>query len=122
MNKNVDLNKIAQVASTLPSIAEEVAEGDPIYAGVAFGTTTWEQIAKLKKLQLPENISHHKERKGSHGGIPNTGGDILIHVKAGNRSQAFEVVHAFVQALPVGSIASIDDEYGWHYQDSRDLS
>jgi putative iron-dependent peroxidase len=122
LNKNADLKKVAAVASSLPSIATEVAEGDPIYAGVAFGTKTWEQVAKLSNLQSPSNLSHHKERKGSYGGIPNSGGDILVHVKAGTRSQAFEVIHAFVKALPAGSIASIDDEYGWHYQDSRDLS
>jgi hypothetical protein len=81
LNKNADLKKVAAVASSLPSIATEVAEGDPIYAGVAFGTKTWEQVAKLSNLQSPSNLSHHKERKGSYGGIPNSGGDILVHVK-----------------------------------------
>ncbi len=52
--KNADLTKVAAAASKLGEIAKEVAEGDPLYAGVAFGTQTWEQIAKSKKLPPPE--------------------------------------------------------------------
>lgn len=122
LNKNADLKKIASACAKVPSIAKEVADGEPILAGVAFGTNTYEQLCKSTKTPLPENHSHYRARKGTHGAMPATGGDILLHVKAVNKSHCFEVIKGLVAALPPGSIASIDDEYGFHFQDSRDLS
>ena len=63
MTKDADLKKIAAIASTLPSIAQDVANGETIYAGVAFGTDTWEKLCKLKNQKLPENFGHTKVRK-----------------------------------------------------------
>lgn len=62
-------------------------------AGVAFGTQTWQQIAKTFRLGTPgilstfliyfeDNFGHFSARKGTHGDMPATGGDILLHVKA----------------------------------------
>jgi len=106
----------------LAEIAKDVGEGDQLYAGIGFGTQLWEQIAKEHKISPPEGILHFKEKKGKLGSMPASGGDIFVHVKAKNISQCYEVIHQFISSLPAGSVASVDDEYGWHFQDGRDLS
>ncbi len=63
------------------------------------------------RLIVVLGILHFKEKKGKLGSMPASGGDILVHVKAKNISQCYEVIHQFVNALPAGSVASIDDEY-----------
>jgi len=122
LNKNVDLAKVGSAAAKIAQIAKDVGEGDQLYAGIGFGTQLWEQIAKEHKISPPEGILHFKEKKGKLGSMPASGGDIFVHVKAKNISQCYEVIHQFISSLPAGSVASVDDEYGWHFQDGRDLS
>jgi putative iron-dependent peroxidase len=122
LSKNADLAKVATAVAKLPEIAKEVANGDTLYAGVAFGTQTWEKVAKVARIATPQGLSHFVTKTGKFGTMPATGGDILIHVKAANQSQCWEIFQAVLNELPQGSVASIDDEYGWQYQEGRDLS
>jgi len=94
----------------------------PLMASVSFGTQLWEQLCKLKKSKTPQDFSHFQARSGQLGPMPATGGDILLHVKAETKSLAWETVKAFVDSLPKGSVQSIDDQYGFQFQEGRDLS
>jgi len=65
---------------------------------------------------------HFSRKAGELGVMPATGGDILLHVKAENRSLCFETAKAFVKALPKGSVGRVEDRYSFQFQDGRDLS
>jgi len=125
LSKSADLKAVAAACSKLPEVVNAVLDGeDPkkINAGISFGTSTWEQLSKALKKPLPSNFSHFSARKGKYGNMPATGGDLFLHVKGDNLSQCYETVDAFVNSLPKGSVASVDDKYGFQYQDGRDLS
>jgi len=123
LDKNVNLEKIIEVASNLPEIAKQVADGQTIYTSVCFGTQFWEKLSLLNKsIKKPNDFEHYVTRNGKYGSIPATGGDILLHIKSKTRSEAFEIFQIFLQSLPKGSVISFFDEYGWQYKDGRDLS
>ena len=50
------------------------------------------------------------------------GGDIFIHAKSNQISKLFELSKLFMEKLPDGSVAKFQDDYGWVYQNGRDLS
>jgi len=129
--KTDQMKEVAKAVSKLPQIVKNLTPEDykpkpdtlpPVMAGVAFSTTVWEQFCKDTKKTLPKNLTHHKERTGKFGTMPNTGGHIFLHVKAETRSLCYETVKAFVDSLPKGSVAKVDDEYSFQFQDGRDLS
>jgi len=131
LNPKVDLKEVAQAAAKLPKIIQELTPEDyqpklgelaPILAGVGFGTGTYEQLCKATKKSLPSNFTHFTAKKGQHGDMPSTGGDILLHVKAETVSLCYEVVKKFVETLPKGSIKKVEDKYSFQFQDGRDLS
>jgi Dyp-type peroxidase family len=130
LTSKADLDKVAAACAKLPDLIKDLTPDEkrpkdalpPVMAGVAFGTQLWDKLTKNKKGQLPQNFGHYKERKGKHGKMPETGGDILIHSKCESQSLCWEVIKALVDSLPAGSVAKVDDQYGFQYQDGRDLS
>mmetsp|Transcript_808 Transcript_808/g.1119 ORF Transcript_808/g.1119 Transcript_808/m.1119 type:complete len:436 (+) Transcript_808:624-1931(+) len=130
LSPSADLKEVAKACANLPTIVKNISEDSgksnvlsPLMAGVAFGTQTWEKICQQTKQGLPSNFGHFTARApGKYGGMPATGGDILLHVKAETQSMLFETVKEFVDQLPSGSVAKVEDRYGFQFQDGRDLS
>jgi len=45
-----------------------------------------------------------------------------LHIKGETNSLCYETVDEFLSKLPKGSVAKVEDTYGWTYRDGRDLS
>lgn len=127
----VDLREVARVAAKLQSIvskispesAEQKESGEGAVAGVAFSPANWEQLDRLVPgLGVPSNLRHHKARSGPYGDMPNTGGDLFLHIKSKTYGLSFEIVRAFVNSLPRGSVAKVEDGYSFSFQTNRDLT
>lgn len=59
-------------------------------------------------------------RSGPHGGLPATGGDILLHVQADSAAAVAAAVGQLTSQLPEG--ATVNTTYGEDYLGGRDLS
>jgi len=131
LSPSANLKQVVSACAKLPQLVDQISGEEPksgnalpaLMAGVAFGTKTWENLVKgNKSLKQPENFSHFSAKTGSLGDMPETGGDLLLHVKGETKSMCWETVKQFVDSLPKGSVAKIDDQYGFQFQDGRDLS
>jgi putative iron-dependent peroxidase len=117
-----DFPKFAKLSSQLPTIVKKLAPKSStdlpsILAGVGFGTAVWNEF----KGNTP-GLGPYKTREGKLGSLPYTPYDIVVHVKAVTRSLCYDVIDKFVETLPRDEIESIEDRYGWQYQEGRDLS
>lgn len=124
LTPTADKKKCAKVVANLQAHVDTVCppdqidEEDEVWAGVGFGTNFFSQVTG-KKTEKNYTYPH---RKGDHGDLPSTGGDIFIHAKSNNRSKLFELAQRIISQLPAGSVESFEDIYGWVYQNGRDLS
>lgn len=128
------LRRVLKTAAELEAIAKKIAGEDRkededdeyslpvVMASVGFDTRLWKQIASQYNLQEPKGTGPYEKRVGKFGSMPDAGTDLVLHVKADSRSQCYEVVQAFVNALPQEAIVKIEDRYGWQFRDGRDLS
>ena len=102
---------------------QEKELGEGAVAGVGFSPEVWEQLDRMVRgLGVPSNLKYHKARHGPHGDMPDTGGDVFLHVKSKTYGLAFETVRAFVNSLPRGSVAKVEDGYSFTFQTNRDLT
>jgi porphyrinogen peroxidase len=131
LSSNADLREVARAAAKLqdvvakisPEAQEQKENGEGAIAGVGFSPEAWEQLDRLVPgLGVPSKLRHHKARSGPYGDMPNTGGEIFLHVKSKTSGLAFEVVRAFVNSLPRGSVARVEDGYSFTFQTNRDLT
>jgi len=132
LSPQADLKAVAKSVAKLPQIIKEVTPADDdkkpgqlptVMAGAAFSTQRWEELCDKTKIQKPTSgFGHFNLKAGELGNMPATGGDILLHVKAETQSLCFETVKKFVESLPPGSVARVEDKYAFQYQDGRDLS
>jgi len=110
-----------KAAANLQCLSEELNDckcpEDNVIAGIGFGPNIWSQVMgkTLKNYYYPM-------RKGKHGDMPSTGGDILVHAKCDSRGKLFELCQNFLRSLPPDSIEEFEDVYSFNYQDGRDLS
>lgn len=131
LSPNADLREVAKAASKLQDIVAKISpeaqaqkeNGEGAIAGVAFSPETWEQLDRVVPgLGVPANLRHHKARSGPYGDMPNTGGELFLHVKSRTSGLAFEIVRAFVFSLPRNSVARVEDGYSFTFQTNRDLT
>lgn len=94
-------------------------EENDILAGVGFGPNFLSKIRPTKPAL--HNFSHHT-RKGQHGSMPSTGGDIFIHAKCDELGKLFELTQMLISNLPDNCVDRFEDIYGWVYRNGRDLS
>jgi putative iron-dependent peroxidase len=90
-----------------------------ILAGVGFSE---EMVHRLGGAVRPPHQFAYKERHSPLGSMPATGGDMFIHAKCDNQGSLFELAERVLQDLPKGSVARIEDTYGFVYRNGRDLS
>ena len=97
----------------------------PVMASVGVSTRFWKQLNQSDSslFQLPEGYSADYETKtGEFGSMPFQETELVLHVKAKNASKCYEAINLFVDSLPKGSVETVNEHYGFQYQDSRDLS
>jgi putative iron-dependent peroxidase len=126
-----DPKQVAAAAANIQKIVEKVSpvsreeriNGEGAVGGVAFSPEFWQRLTRdVSGLSQPRNARTYHTRSSTNGGMPATGGEIFVHIKAKTRGLAFEIVNEFLQSLPQGSVAKVEDIYGWVFQDNRDLS
>ncbi|EFC43331.1 predicted protein [Naegleria gruberi] len=128
--------KVLKAVSLVPSIVEELtgdkqvdAEDEfalpPVMINVALSTRFWNFLnskdgATFKK---PEGYTKDYETKtGEFGSMPYKETEIVLHVKAENTSICYQAIDQFLSNLPKDALESVNEHYGFQYQDSRDLS
>lgn len=123
LKPGVNVAECAKVAASLQQKVKVLSptsdEDDAILAGVGFGPAFYKQATA--GAGAPLNY-YYAYRKGAHGEMPSTGGDIFIHAKSNNYSKLFELTQTVVRSFPAGTIQKAEDYYGWTFQEGRDLS
>ncbi|CAD8139381.1 unnamed protein product [Paramecium pentaurelia] len=109
------LNALKEVPKLVQKKSNEDDELDPVTVGVGFQTKFWEKLTRTPQ-------SDYDARAGTYGSMPYGKGNVIVHVKAQNRSLAFETVQKVVRSLPKGSYRVVSERYGYKYQDGRDMS
>lgn len=112
LNHQQDLGSKSSPSNQLPACM----------AGIGFNTEVWTNWVQESHQTQPEGIGPYKRRNGKFGDLPVTDDEILLHVKAATQSLCYEIVSQFVKSLPLDLILTVDDKYGFQYQDGRDLS
>ncbi|KAK3606599.1 hypothetical protein CHS0354_001565 [Potamilus streckersoni] len=123
LSHDANAKEVAKVAARLQKLVDMVTdpsmrdESDEIWAGVGFGPNFYKQIGG--KVKESYTYSH---RKGVHGEMPSSAGDVFIHAKCNTVSKLFELAHLFIKSLPPGSVKNAEDIYSFVYKNGRDLS
>ncbi|XP_041368735.1 dye-decolorizing peroxidase YfeX-like [Gigantopelta aegis] len=123
LKPSANVREVARVAAKLQKFVDEVVdpkmkdEDDEILAGVGFGPNFYNQVSCKSK----ENFTY-PHRKGVHGDMPSSGGDVFIHAKSNEMSKLFELAQVFLKNLPSDSIEEYEDIYSFVYRNGRDLS
>ncbi|KAL9646424.1 hypothetical protein ABK040_006422 [Willaertia magna] len=131
-------DQILQAVRSVPSILEEFNGKDkkstededdlelpPVLASIGFSTTYWKELNKedKNKFPLPDGYtSDYVTRKGEYGEMPLQPNHLILHVKADTQSLCWETIKLFLDKIPEDAIELVEENYGFKFQDSRDLS
>ncbi|XP_014667481.1 PREDICTED: probable deferrochelatase/peroxidase YfeX [Priapulus caudatus] len=123
LNPDADFKACAKAAANLQQDVEAVSpaadsdEDDEIWAGVGFGPKFYSQVwGKAKKSFT------YPHRKGAHGDLPSTGGDIFIHAKSNSVSKLYELTKRVIDQMPRAAVRDWSDTYSFVFRNGRDLS
>jgi len=124
LKPEANAKEVAKVCTNLQKMVDQVVAPDfrddddhEVLAGVGFGPNFYSQLGG--KSPKDYNYAH---RKGTHGDMPSSGGDVFIHAKSNQVSNLFELCQVFVRAMPKGSVAEYEDIYSFVYKFGRDMS
>mmetsp|Transcript_14640 Transcript_14640/g.23837 ORF Transcript_14640/g.23837 Transcript_14640/m.23837 type:complete len:484 (-) Transcript_14640:29-1480(-) len=125
----IHLGKRASVEECAVSTAQAVQKissefeknGSDSAIAVGFSERVWNSVQSKIPAGIPTHPFDYHTRKGEHGSMPATGGDIFLHMKSNNRGQCFSVARRVVEAIPVESIIDAEDVYGYEYENGKDL-
>ena len=103
---------VAEIAANMDSLVDSVtspcdSENEDVIAGVGFGPNYYNQI--MGKTWRNYYYTH---RKGRHGELPATQGDIFLHAKCNNLGKLFDVCKNYICSFPEGAISEFEDIYG----------
>nr|CAX73277.1 putative TyrA protein [Schistosoma japonicum] len=117
------LKSVGQIKKYVDTICPPDLRGeeDEILYGVGFGLEFYRKVNPGFESRGVSSYEY-RERSGSLGKLPNTGGDIFIHAKCHEYGKLFELTQSIINNLPAGSVAKFEDVYGWVYRNGRDLS
>ena len=116
-----DGRSVAKLCGAFPALVEAISDLDPagrLWATISFGLRYWRAIYPQKEPTLFQPL---QQISVDNFDVPNTGGDLMVHINSDRADLNFELARRLTMNL-VPHVDILEEIHGFRYLDSRDLT